>query len=158
MLRLEVSMSVLLPHRSLAALSEALNEYCEALGIASAAAIIGVSTDTMRRRIRAEQPWFLEEVFKLAQAESRHSHRRGISQALVEVFNPPEKSESHPLLLPSNLREVLGQVGKITTEIAEDLDDGRIDRDEARRLIDLFSELDGMTSHVRRELAAVVKG
>jgi len=151
-------MTVLPGNRSLAPLFTVLNEYCEALGMASAAAIIGVSSDTMRRRIRGEQPWFLEEVFALAQAEARHSHRKAITHTLIEVLTPGEKAETHPLLLPSNLREVLRLVGKLTTEIADTLEDGRVDREEARRLLDLFGEMEEMVGYLRRELGSLIKG
>ncbi|MFW5829066.1 MAG: hypothetical protein ACOCXA_02290, partial [Planctomycetota bacterium] len=63
-------MATLPMHRNLSALYDCLQEYCEALGVASAAATIGVSNDTVRRRLRGEQPWFLEEVFSLAMAEA----------------------------------------------------------------------------------------
>lgn len=134
----------------------ALNEYAEALGIAIAAERIGVSPDTMRRRIRGEQPWFWEEVFTLARAEARQSHRKAICHAIIDAVNPPPRDESHPLLLPSNLRNVLRLVGRITSEIAETLEDGRVDQEEARRLLDLFEEMDEVTDYLRRELKSLL--
>jgi hypothetical protein len=137
---------------------EAIAEYVDALGLRPAAELLDVSTDTVRRRVRAEQPWHFEEVLTLAMAEARQTHRKAISHCLMDLLQPaPAKRETHPLLLPSNLREVLSVVGRLTTEIADTLADSRVDHDEARRLLDLFSELDEMSAFLRQELQALLR-
>lgn len=146
-----------LPDRrnSLAKVYQALQDLVDDLGAAAAAAEVGVSPDTIRRRVRGTQPWFFEEVVDLARHEIRRGSLGDIARSLIESVSTEDRQEAHPLLLPSNLREMLRLVGRLTTEIADTLDDGRVDRQEARRLIELLGKLDQLTAGLRVDLEAL---
>jgi len=142
---------------SLKAIHEALNEHVEDIGHADAAIEVGVSVDTMRRRVRGSQPWAFEEVFDLARHELGKGRYATISHAIANALSPTDREAVHPLMVPSNLREMLRLVGRITTHIAETLEDGRVDRQEANSLLDLLAELDQLTAGLRIDLAALIQ-
>ena len=138
-------------------ITEALAELAEALGYRETAAEIGVSVDTVRRRLRGTQPWSFEEVFDLARRELRDRHRGGVAHAIAEGLSPPDRLPSHPLRVPANLRSMLRLVGRLTTKIAETLDDGRVDPTEAQTLLGLLGELESLTAGLRIDLAALCR-
>ena len=84
-------------------------------------------------------------------------HRASIAEAIRQLVCTDPPQPTHPLLLPTNLREVLRLVGRLTTEIAETLEDGKVDAQEAERLLDLLDSLDQLTEHLRVDLTAVLK-
>ncbi len=150
---------ITLPTRNagLRKLYDALIEYVDEMGVSNSAAVIGVSSDTIRRRTRGEQPWFLEEVVDLAIHQAKNRLQHPICSALIEMCSAKREVDLHPLRLPSNLRDVLRLVGKVTTEIAETLEDGRVDTEEAKRLIMLFDELGPMVKNLRAQLQILIE-
>lgn len=148
-----------LPNRrtSLDKTYQALHELIEDIGASAAASEIGVSPDTVRRRVRGTQPWFFEEVIDLARHEIDRGCLGDIARTLFDALSTADRPEAHPLLLPSNLREMLRLVGRLTTEIADTLDDGRVDKREARRLVELLGKLDTLTAGLRVDLQALIE-
>lgn len=142
---------------SLREIRDALNEHVEDIGHATAAAEVGVSVDTMRRRVRGTQPWSFEEVFDLARHELGKGRYATVAHAIATALSPTDRQAVHPLMVPSNLREMLRLVGRITTHIAETLEDGRVDRTEANSLLDLLAELEQLTVGLRIDLAALAQ-
>jgi len=143
---------------SLQNIYRALLEHVDDIGVAAAASEVGVSPDTIRRRVRGTQPWGFEEVLDLARDELARGRMTGIAKAIAGALSPAGRIEGSPLKLPSNLREMLRLVGRLTTEIADTLDDQRVDRQEARRLLELLSELDQITAGLRIDLGTLIKG
>ena len=141
---------------SLQCLHESLAQYVDDIGVSEAASVIGVSTDTMRRRIRGEQPWFFDEVLDLARAETQQKHHPKICDALITSLQGQVDHDFRPLRIPSELREVLRLVGRLTTDIADTLDDGMVDAAEASSLLELFSKLDNLTAQVKQQLKSLV--
>ena len=144
-------------HQSYTKIFQALQRLVEDIGVNRTAKEMGVSTDTVRRRIKGTQPWQFEEVMDLARMELGRGHISGVSKAMAFSLAPLPLEEAHPLLLPSNLRELLRLVGRLTTEIADTLEDGRVDKTEARRLLGHLDRLDGLTSALRIDLAALMQ-
>ena len=138
-------------------IQETLCGYIEELGVSEAAGVIGVSNDTMRRRSRGEQPWFFEEVLDLAREELHSKHHPKICDAIITALQGVVNHDFRPLRIPSELREVLRVVGRLTTDIADTLDDGKVDPAEAANLLELISQLDDLTGQVRQQLKALVK-
>ena len=81
-----------LPARSnsLQKLQETLCNFVEEIGVSDAATLVGVSSDTIRRRTRNEQPWFFAEVLDLAREESSKKHLAHIADALSRVLSSEE--------------------------------------------------------------------
>lgn len=127
------------------------------LGANAAADAVGVSADTIRRRIRGDQEWHFDEVIDLARLEIGKGHHPAVAHAVIALISASERTAVHPLLVPTSLREVLRLVGRLTTEIADTLEDGRVDSEEAARLLELFAQLDGLTEQLRVDLAAIAK-
>ena len=142
---------------SLKTVQEYLCAYVDELGVSEAASIIGVSNDTMRRRIRSEQPWFFEEILDLARDELSKKHHPQIADALITALSGVVEHDFRPLRIPSELREVLRLVGRLTTDIAETLDDGKVDEAEAANLLELLIQLNELSGQVRHQLKALVK-
>ncbi len=138
-------------------LQECLCTFVDEIGVSKSAAIVGVSSDTMRRRTRGEQPWFFEEVLDLAREEVAHKHHATIADALVTALSGAIAHDFRPLRIPSELREVLRLVGRLTTDIADTLDDGKVDAAEAANLLELFANLDNMTAQVKLQLKGLVE-
>ena len=136
---------------------QVLAEHVEDAGYSTAADEVGVSVDTMRRRVRGSQPWAFEEVMDLARHELSKGRFATIAHSIATSLSPVERDAVHPLMVPSNLREVLGVVGRLTTQIAESLQDGRIDQKEARSLLQLLGELEQLTAGLRIDLAALIE-
>ncbi|MDA3961738.1 MAG: hypothetical protein PF961_13190 [Planctomycetota bacterium] len=142
---------------TLKAVFDSLNEHVEDTGYGTASAEVGVSVDTMRRRVRGSQPWAFEEVFDLARHELSKGRYATIAHAIAKALSPSNRDACHPLMVPSNLREMLRVVGRITTEIADTLEDGRVDTTEARSLLQLLAELEQLTAGLRIDLAALAR-
>ena len=142
---------------SIKQVQEYLCSYVDELGVSEAADIIGVSNDTMRRRIRAEQPWFFEEILDLARDELSKKHHPQIADSLITALSGVVEHDFRPLRIPSELREVLRLVGRLTTDIAETLDDGKVDEAEAANLLELLIQLNELTVQVQHQLKALVK-
>lgn len=142
---------------SLKIIQEHLSAYVDELGVSESASIIGVSNDTMRRRIRREQPWFFEEILDLARDELSKKHHPQIADALITALSGVVEHDFRPLRIPSELREVLRLVGRLTTDIAETLDDGKVDEAEAANLLELLIQLNELSGQVRHQLKALVK-
>ena len=142
-------------NETLKTIYQALNEHVDDTGVSGSAGEIGVSSDTMRRRIRGTQPWAFEEVLDLARHQLRKGHYGNIARAIANALSPMPRQSSSPLLIPSGLREMLRLVGRITTEIAETLEDGRVDGNEAKQLLELFAQLDQLSAGLRIDLAAL---
>lgn len=138
-------------------ITASLAEHVEDIGYAEAADRVGVSVDTMRRRVRGTQPWSFEEVFDLARHELGRGRYASIAHAIAKTLAPEDREACHPLMVPRNLREMLGLVGRITTEVAETLQDGRVDADEAGSLLHLLAELERLTAGLRIDLAALAQ-
>lgn len=135
----------------------ALGDHVEDIGHSDAACEVGVSVDTMRRRVRGTQPWSFEEVLDLARHELKKGRYATIVHAIAGAISPTDREAVHPLMVPSNLREMLRLVGRITTRIAETLEDGRVDREEAISLLKLLADLEQLTAGLRIDLAALAQ-
>ena len=148
-----------LPHRHecLKRIYRGLESLIDDLGSATAAELIAVSPDTIRRRLRGSQPWFFEEVFELARHEIERGQGRDVAEAITTGFVAKDAEPGKPLLLPSNLREMLRQVGSLTTDIADTLDDGRIDSREAVSLLDRLGNLEMLIDNLQRDLRALIE-
>lgn len=142
---------------SLQHIQETLCLYIEEIGVNEAAGLIGVSTDTVRRRMRGEQPWFFNEVLDLAREQLGNKHLTPITDALSIALQGELNHDFRPLRIPSELRGTLRLVGRLTTDIAEALDDGKIDAAEAASLLELFAELDTISAQLRNQLRELVK-
>jgi len=141
---------------SLQNLQETLCSYVDELGVGEAASLVGVSSDTIRRRVRGEQPWFFEEVLDLARQQVTHQHHAHIADALIVSLQGKLSHDYRPLRIPSELRDILRLVGRLTHDIAETLDDGRVDSREATNLLGLFAELDNLLAQVKLQLKELV--
>ena len=133
-----------------------LADYVECIGVGNAADCMGVSTDTVRRRLRGEQPWFIEEMINLAYHQWQRDNRAEITQNIIRIMTPRDH-DTHPIRLPSDLRSMLRMVGRLTTEIAETLEDGRVDCDEARRLVQLLHDMSPLAESLRRDLETLIE-
>lgn len=127
------------------------------LGVGHVSRVLGVSDDTVRRRVRAAQPWLFSEVFDLARHQlTRQDASEGeIAAAIGAALTPADRRQARPLLLPSSLRGMLKLIGRITADIAETLEDGRVDATEARELLAVLGQLERSTSAIRLDLQAV---
>ncbi|NRA39877.1 MAG: hypothetical protein HRU15_17175 [Planctomycetes bacterium] len=143
-------------HQSLERINDQLNTYVDEIGINETASLIGVSADTVRRRIRGEQPWFFNEILDLAREQCKNQYNPGIAEALVASFHGETEHDFRPLRIPSELREVLRLVGKLTTDIADTLEDGIVDAEEAGNLLELLARLEDLTDHVKLQLKHLV--
>lgn len=148
-----------LPHRHecLKQIYRGLESLIDDLGSANAAQIIEVSPDTIRRRLRGSQPWFFEEVFELARHEITRGQGRNVAEAITTGLQAKDNESGRPLLLPSNLREMLRQVGSLTTDIADTLDDGRIDSREAVGLLERLAGLERLIDNLQRDLKSLIE-
>ena len=126
-----------LPARStcLQQIYQLASDLVDDIGVRTASEALGISTDTMRRRLRGDLAWSFEELIDLARFEQERHQRRTVAKSITRSIAQKPQIEPRPLQLPSNLRQLLRLVGRITTEIAESLDDGRIDMAEADRLL-----------------------
>jgi len=128
-----------------------LSDYVEQIGIANAAGCMEVSNDTVRRRLREEQPWFLDELLDLAYHQWQRDQRADLVHGLGHILEP-RKGTSQAIRLPSDLRNMLRMVGRLTTEIADTLEDGRVDSEEAGRLNELLQELVPAADNLHHDL------
>lgn len=143
-------------HQAINRIQEQLEIFVEEIGINETATIIAVSADTVRRRIRQEQPWFFNEILDLAREQCATQYNPGILEALLASFHGETEHDFRPLRIPSELREVLRLVGKLTTDIADTLEDGIVDSTEAKNLLELFTRLENLNDHVKLQLKHLV--
>ncbi len=125
------------------------------LGVPAAGQVLGVSNDTVRRRVRETQPWLFDEVFDLARHELAQAGNGAVAAAITAGLTAVDRQQARPLLLPASLRGMLKLIGRMTAEIAETLEDGRVDAGEARDLLDILGQLERATATIRLDLQAV---
>ena len=77
-------------------LQERLTELVDDIGAARAATAAGVSSDTIRRRIRGDLPWAFEEVMDLARLEISLGHRGAVAEAVRQWLctDPPQPTST----------------------------------------------------------------
>ena len=153
----DLAMDMILParDRSLQQIYHLANELVDDIGVRVASEALDISSDTMRRRLRGDLAWSFEELIDLARYEQHHHERRSVAKAITQSIAQQPPCEARPLQVPSNLRQLLRLVGRLTTEIAESLDDGRVDAAEAERLLGLLQQLDDVTAGLQVDLQAL---
>ena len=134
-----------------------MTQTVELLGVTACADELHVSTDTIRRRMRGTQPWLLTEALDLARYELRARRTGMVADALTATLRTGTLGPiGRPLLVPSNLRQALRLIGTLVAEIANAMEDGRIDQSEARRLMVLFGQLDELATEAKMNLSKLI--
>ena len=64
------------------------------LRVRSASEALGISTDTMRRRLRGDLAWSFEELIDLARYEQERHHRRTVAKSITRSIaqKPPDRA------------------------------------------------------------------
>jgi len=118
------------------------NDVVDDIGVRTASEALGISTDTMRRRLRGDLAWSFEELIDLARYEQERHQRRTVAKSITRCIAQKPHIEPLPQQLTSNLPPLLLRACRFTTEIAAFPHDGPIAIAVADRLLKLPHQTD----------------